>query len=75
MNNASWKDPRMAFGFLLLLIFAFLIAMIALGKVQEDTSYGLMPLLVALSGLGAGWAGWAFGHDKPDDSGKNGDGK
>lgn len=58
---------RMIFGFSILLILAGLALAIALGHVEEKSSYGLMPLLVALSGLGGQFAQWAFSsHDKND---------
>lgn len=52
--------PRMIFGFSLLLILAGLAAAIALGKVEEKSSYGLMPLLTALATLAGSFAQWAF---------------
>ncbi len=59
---------RMVFGFILLMILAGLAAVIALGKIEEKTSYGLMPLLTTLSTLAGGFAQWAFSHpDKPQD--------
>ncbi len=59
---------RMIFGFILLMILAGLAAMIALGHIEEKTSYGLMPLLTTLSTLAGGFAQWAFSHqDKPQD--------
>lgn len=58
--------PRMIFGFSLLLILAGLAVAIALGRVEEKTSYGLMPLLTALATLAGSFAQWAFsGKDDP----------
>ena len=51
---------RMVFGFSLLVILAGLALAIAIGHVQEQTSYGLMPLLTTLSTLAGGFAQWAF---------------
>ena len=51
---------RMMFGFILLAILAGLATAIALGKVEEKTSYGLMPLLVGISNLATQFASWAF---------------
>jgi hypothetical protein len=51
----------MIYGFMLLVILAGLAAAIALGKVEEQSSYGLMPLIVALATLSGGFAQWAFG--------------
>jgi hypothetical protein len=59
----------MTFGFLLLVLLALLAAIIAIGKVQESTSFGLQYILGALSVLAGGFAQWAFGKgkdDKPD---------
>ncbi len=58
---------RMIFGFSLLLILAGLALAIAVGKVEEKTSYGLMPLLVAIAGLSGQFAQWAFGGKDKDD--------
>ncbi len=58
---------RMIFGFLLLAIMAGLAAAIAIGHVEEKTSYGLMPLLTALATLAGGFAQWAFSHKDKDD--------
>lgn len=57
MRNA---DLRMAFGFGLLLVIAGLALAIALGKVHQDTSFGLQYLLGSLSSLAGGFAQWAF---------------
>lgn len=54
---------RLIFGYLLLFILAVLAAAIALGKVEESTSYGLMPLVTSLSTLAGAFAGWAFGRE------------
>lgn len=56
----------MTFGFLLLLLLAVLAAIIAIGKVQESTSFGLQYILGALSVLAGGFAQWAFGKQKDD---------
>ncbi len=63
---------RMIFGSALLIILAALSAAIALGHVEEKTSYGLMPLLTAISVLSGNFAQWAFSKrpedkDKPDE--------
>lgn len=57
MRNA---DLRMTFGFGLLLVIAGLALAIALGKVHQDTSFGLQYLLGSLSSLAGGFAQWAF---------------
>ncbi len=58
---------RMVFGFSLLLILAGLALAIAVGHVEEKTSYGLMPLLTALATLSGGFAQWAFSTGKDRD--------
>lgn len=59
---------RMVFGFSLLLILAGLALAIAMGHVEEKTSYGLMPLLVGISTLAGQFAQWAFSaKDKDED--------
>ena len=63
----TYPEPRMIFGFLLLLLLAVLAAIIALGKVEQNTSYGLQYILGALSTLAGGFAQWAFSSkDKHD---------
>jgi hypothetical protein len=51
---------RMAFGFCILGILGMLAASIALGHVEERTSYGLMPILTSLATLAGAFAQWAF---------------
>ena len=53
---------KMIFGFMLLVLLAVLAGVIALGKVEEKTSYGLQFILGALSVLAGGFANWAFGR-------------
>jgi len=57
-----WKElePRMIFGFCLLLLLAVLAMIIALGHVEEKTSFGLPFILGALVSLSSGFAQWAF---------------
>jgi hypothetical protein len=57
----------MIFGFLLLLMLICLAGAIALGKVEEKSSYGLMPLLIMLTTLSDRFAQWAFGKKGPED--------
>jgi hypothetical protein len=58
----------MIFGFLLLLLLAVLAGTIALGKVQQDTSFGLQDILGGLLVLAGGFAHWAFGTTQPNDN-------
>lgn len=55
MNKPDRDTLRMCFGFSLLLILAGLALAIAIGHVEEKTSYGLMPLLTALATLAGGF--------------------
>jgi hypothetical protein len=67
MSRPDSDTLRMCFGFALLVILAGLALAIAIGKVEEKTSYGLIPLLTTLSTLAGGFAQWAFsvGVKKP----------
>jgi Flp pilus assembly protein protease CpaA len=60
-------DSRMIFGFCLLFVLAALIAVIALGKVEDATSAGLKELIGGLLVLAGGFANYAFGNrtEKP----------
>lgn len=70
MIRPSMDELKMAWGFLLLLIAGGLIARIALGTVQEETSFGLTQMIGVLGVLAGGWATWAFSSKGPpkDDS-------
>ncbi len=57
----------MFFGFGILGIVFFLAVIIALGKVEQQTSYGLNIVLGSLATLAGGFAQWAFSsRDKSD---------
>lgn len=58
---------RMIFGYSLLIIVACVTVCVALGRVEEKTSYGLMPLLTMLSALAGAFANYAFSRKKEDD--------
>ena len=72
MNWTAAPDSRWLpflkaiFGFLLLVILGSLAAIIALGKVEQSTSFGLSYVLGALSVMAGGFAQWAFGSSKSD---------
>jgi len=51
----------MIYGLVLILILAGLAVAVALSHVEERTSYGLMPILMAIAGLSGQFAQWAFG--------------
>jgi len=61
------RDPRMVFGFALLILLATLAAVIAIGHVEEKSSYGLQFLLGSLSSLAGGFSQWAFSAPKQQD--------
>ena len=60
----SVEQQKMIFGFLALVVLATLAAIIALGKVHQDTSYGLDYILGGLTMMTGGFANWAFGSTK-----------
>ena len=63
----STSKLKLAFGFCLLGVIAGLALAIALGHVEEKTSFGLQPILGSLGTLGGMFAQWAFHeHHKPD---------
>jgi hypothetical protein len=51
------------FGFATLIAYFTLAIIIAIGKIQENTSYGLPIVLGALGPLGGAFVGWAFGKN------------
>lgn len=58
-KSLTWKAW---FGFSLLMVTAVLAAIIALGKVEMQTSYGLNIVLGSLATLSGNFAQWAFTH-------------
>jgi hypothetical protein len=54
----KWKA---AFGFALLFVIAALGMTISLGKVMQESSYGLQIILGCITTLSGGFAAWAFG--------------
>ena len=65
LPRLSLDEWKMVWGFLLLFIVGGLISRIALGKVEEATSYGLLPMIAMLAVLVGQWAQWAFGTKSP----------
>lgn len=49
------------FGFSVLAVYFILAISMAIGHVEEKTSYGLREVLMALGPLGGMFCGWAFG--------------
>ena len=74
--SLSAPDPgwipflKMVFGFLVLSMLAILAALIALGKVELQTSFGLEGILGALGVLAGGFSQWAFGEVQKADKEK-----
>lgn len=48
-------------GFCILFVLGILALVIALGKVEERTSYGLLGIITPLTTLAGAFVGWAFG--------------
>ncbi len=63
-------DPRMMFGFGVLLVIASLALLIALGNVRQESSYGLEIVLGGLTTLSGAFAQWAFGKIDKKDNGQ-----
>jgi hypothetical protein len=55
------KDPMWIYGFSLLAILAAMGFTFGLGKVESQTSHGLLEIIAILAGLTGQWAGKMFG--------------
>jgi hypothetical protein len=64
MNSLTMSRLKMAWGFLLLIGILSLCARIALGHVEQQTSYGLTDIIGILAVLAGQWANWAFGESR-----------
>ncbi len=63
------KEPKWIFGFCLLFAIVALAFVLALGKVDEATSYGLHEILLILTVIATKWCDDVFGgRAKPSDS-------
>ena len=73
MSISSTPMPilKMVFGYMLLVLLAGLAIVIALGKVSQDSSFGLTEILGGLLVLSGGFAQWAFGPAKSSESGSS----
>jgi hypothetical protein len=59
--DPGWMPfAKLLFGFLILIVLAGLAAIIALGHVKAESSFGLDIILGGLLTLSGGFAGWAF---------------
>lgn len=68
---SRYEFHKIIMGYLLIGVWATLIALIALGKVEQGTSYGLDMCIVALTGISTLWAKYMFDErrhppDPPD---------
>ncbi len=64
-GNPSWwrvQEPRMIFGLILMVLLVALAALVALGRVHQDSSYGLDYILGSLATLAGAFGQWAFGR-------------
>jgi hypothetical protein len=70
MKLSELSDERLqvvlayGFGYITLLIYFILAMTIAIGHIEEKTSFGLTNVLSALGPIGGLFAGWAFGRRK-----------
>lgn len=64
--DKEFKEPRILFGLLLLVLLAALACVVAIGKVHQESSYGLEYILGSLATLAGGFAQWAFKTRTPD---------
>ena len=64
LSEISLSEWKMIWGFILLLGILSLCARIALGHVEQQTSYGLQDIIGILAVLGGQWANWAFGESR-----------
>lgn len=61
LSLAQWK---MMWGFILIIGILSLTARIALGHVEQASSYGLTEIIGILAVLAGQWANWAFGESR-----------
>jgi hypothetical protein len=63
------REPRVIYGFCQLFITTILIAVIALGKVEEKTSFGLLPLIGALVYSNGQFSQWFYQNKLKENNG------
>lgn len=61
---------KLLFGFSLVVLVIILAAIIAIGKVQQETSYGLRDLISLLGPVIGFWSQWAFSSKKEKEEAK-----
>lgn len=64
LSNISLAQWKMGWGYVLLLGILTLCGKIALGHVEQTTSYGLTEIVGILAVLAGQWANWAFGESR-----------
>jgi hypothetical protein len=57
---------KMIYGLILLVSLVVLAGTFGFGRIEEKTSYGLMPIITTLSTLAGLFGGWAFREKRPD---------
>ena len=56
----SLDEHKMMFGYILLLLVCFLTGRIALGHVEEASSFGLTQMITVIAMLAGGFSNWCF---------------
>jgi len=69
VGQSSMKEPRMLFGFLWLILTAILILIVAIGHVEEKTSFGMGVLVTGWIMAGDRWSRATF-EKSPEKSDK-----
>lgn len=64
LRSISLSQWKMLWGYILLLGIFAVLSRIALGKVEQATSYGLDSIIGILAVLAGQWANWAFGESR-----------
>lgn len=64
---SRYEFHKIIMGYILIGVWATLIALIALGKVEQATSYGLDMCIVGLTAISTQWAQYMFGRRHPDE--------
>lgn len=61
---SSGERLRLIFGFATLAAIVAIAVMVVTGRVEQQTSYGLEPILVALTSIATSFCHWAFSRDR-----------
>lgn len=65
---SRYEFHKIIMGYILIGVWASLIALISLGKVEQHTSYGLDMCIVGLTAISTQWAQYMFGRRHPDET-------